>query len=128
MIIKRWRRLLKLFSRKEYSDQAISNNENKYELGKIDLLDKTNISHYAADPKWRENFSFLANLSEEDRAEMLQALDTEPGPLFGFPVAVTFLRHNLEDPNLPRVMVEMIDLENLRIEKFLEKCGAINDV
>ena len=73
------------------------------------------VSHYAADPEWRDIFSDLGNLSEEERAGMIQRLKTVPTDLVSkeqLTIALAFLRLNLESPASPRMMVKMIDYVN----------------
>lgn len=92
----------------------------------IEFLTKT-IPHYAADPGWRCVFEGLANLSEDERAGMLQQLGNNiiPSGLSGLvskeqlSMGLAFLRLNLEEPLNPRMMVKMIDYENHRVQKTI---------
>lgn len=77
-----------------------------------DYMIKLNIPYYAADPIWREIFDYLANLSEEDRAVMLQEVDEKFGQLSGR--ALMFIRCVVKKPALPRMLVKAIDYENLK--------------
>ena len=81
------------------------------------------IPHYAADPEWRSIFHELANLSEEERAGMLQQLENSTIPIGlvseeQLSIGLAFLRFNLKDPVAPRMMVKMIDYyENYEFKK-----------
>lgn len=94
----------------------------------VEFLTET-IPYYAADPEWRNLFNDLANFSEEEIAGMLQQLDTVTASLLGFvaedhfPTAAAFLRLNLEDRAMPRMMVRLIGYENLRVKKISEQEG-----
>ncbi|WP_298202136.1 hypothetical protein [Desulfosporosinus sp.] len=94
----------------------------------VEFLTET-IPHYASDPTWRNTFHELANLSEEERTGMLQQLNTVPVSLLGlededqFPTIKAFLRLNLEDPAMPKMMIKLIDHENIRVQKISEQEG-----
>jgi len=94
----------------------------------VEFLTET-IPYYASDPAWRSAFHELANLSEEERVGMLQKLNTVTASLLGlvdedqFPIATAFLRLNLEDPAMPKMMIKLIDHENIRVQKIREQEG-----
>ena len=97
------------------SVKSIATND-KEQGSNIEIKDLVEtVSHYAADPEWRDIFSDLGNLSEAERVGMLQRLETVPPDLVSkeqLTIALAFLRLNLESPDSPRMMVKMIDYVN----------------
>ena len=97
------------------SVKSIATND-KEQGSNIEIKDLVEtVSHYAADPEWRDIFSDLGNLSEEERMGMLQRLETVPPDLVSkeqLTIALAFLRLNLESPDSPRMMVKTINYVN----------------
>lgn len=85
------------------------------------------IPHYAADPRWKSVFEELANLSEEKRSSMLKCLENGTIPLElsklvsekQLSTALEFLCLSLEEPDNPRMMIALIDYENIRVQKSI---------
>ncbi len=95
----------------------------KYDDIVVEFLTET-IPHYAANPSWRILFEGLVDLSEEERTGMLRKLDTITGPqLLGleddelFPIALEFIRRSLEEPLNLRMLIKLIDYENITVRK-----------
>ena len=90
----------------------------------VEFLTET-IPYYATKPAWGDIFRELGDLSEEERAGMLQRLDPVNGSqLLGlendeqFSTALAFIRLSLEEPLNPRMLGKMIDYENHRVQKI----------